>query len=463
MNMHLQYIGIPAMAGMDQVPSLERQRLRTYLAFVTCDVAIMVGSFGLSGTIYHGTWTHRPMLEAQLLLPIYLTLAFYNGTYSLTCLNSMRVTVMRVIAALFLSAALLSFLTFYMKTSAQLSRVIFTMGLGFALIGILATRRIVSGWIRQSIGPTMQNVLLIEAGGPRVTIRNAYRINAVEHGLSPSADNPYALDQLGRVIRNMDRVVVSCPPRDRDDWAFVLRGAAIHGEVISEEARDLRALGVRAYRDEGFSTLVVSVGPLNLRSRILKRLFDIAVSGMALVVLSPLLAVVALAIKLEDGGPVLFRQRRMGKANRFFTIYKFRSMAVASTDMDGIRSVSPGDARITRVGRVLRRLSIDELPQFWNVLTSEMSIVGPRPHALGSRAGEKFFWEIDGRYWQRHALKPGLTGLAQVRGLRGATDQEQDLSSRLQADLEYLADWNILRDIAILLTTMRVLVHENAY
>ena len=435
MNIPIQRVGIQTIGGVGRVPSLERQRLRVYLALVVCDIGVIVGAFGLAGTIYHGAWIQRPMLEVQLLLPLYLTLALYNGTYSLACLDSMRVTAVRVIAALFLSAALLSFLTFYMKTSAQLSRVIFTLGLGLSLFVMLLARQIISRWLRRSIGPTMLNILLIKAGGPQVTVRNAYRIDAIEHGLSPSLDDPNGLDQLGRVIRNMDRVVVSCPPQERDDWAFVLRGAAIQGEVISEEARDLHALGVRNYRAEDFSTLIVSVGPLNLRSRILKRLFDIAVSSIALVVLSPVLAGAALAIKLEDGGPVLFRQRRMGKANRFFTIYKFRSMAVSGTDADGVRSASPDDARITRVGRVLRRLSIDELPQFWNVLVSEMSIVGPRPHALGSRAGEKFFWEIDGRYWQRHALKPGLTGLAQVRGLRGATDAEHDLSSRLQADL----------------------------
>jgi exopolysaccharide biosynthesis polyprenyl glycosylphosphotransferase len=424
---------------------------------------VMVGGFGLSGAIYHGAWVQRPMLEAQLLLPLYLTLALYNGTYSLGSLDRMRVTVVRVVSALFLSAALLNFITFYTKTSSQLSRVIFTLGLMLSLFGMLLIRRVMARWLRRQIGPGLLNVLLIEAGGPKVTIRDAYHIDAVEHGMSPSLDDPGGLDRLGRAIRNMDRVVVSCPPEQREAWAFILRGAAIHGEVISEEAEYLHALGVHHYRQEGFTTLVIATGPLSLRSRIVKRLFDVTVSSAALVAFSPILLGAALAIKLEDGGPVLFRQRRMGKANRFFTIYKFRSMAVASEDADGTRSASPDDARVTRVGRVLRRLSIDELPQFWNVFISDMSIVGPRPHALGSKAGEKYFWEVDGRYWQRHALKPGLTGLAQVRGLRGATDLEEDLSSRLQADLEYLAGWNILRDVIILLTTLRVLVHDKAY
>jgi len=118
---------------------------------------------------------------------------------------------------------------------------------------------------------------------------------------------------------------------------------------------------------------------------------------------------------------------------------------------------------VTRVGRFIRRTSIDELPQLINVVIGDMSIVGPRPHAVGSRAENKLFWEIDERYWHRHAAKPGLTGLAQIRGFRGATDREDDLTNRLQADLEYLNDWSLWRDIKIIVMTFGVLRHKNAF
>uniref|UniRef100_UPI0035A88CF7 sugar transferase n=1 Tax=Sphingomonas sp. TaxID=28214 RepID=UPI0035A88CF7 len=130
-------------------------------------------------------------------------------------------------------------------------------------------------------------------------------------------------------------------------------------------------------------------------------------------------------------------------------------------NLKSVPLVLTGDT--TKVGRFIRRSSIDELPQLINVLRGEMSIVGPRPHALGSRAEGKLFWEIDPRYWHRHATKPGLTGLAQVRGYRGATVVRKDLADRLNADLEYVRAWSLWLDVRIILQTFGVLVHRNAY
>ena len=222
-------------------------------------------------------------------------------------------------------------------------------------------------------------------------------------------------------------------------------------------------MGVHRYDRLDRTTLVVSTGPLGLRSRIIKRMFDVAVASAALVVLSPILLFVAVRIKLEDGGPVLFVQRRLGQGNKFFNMLKFRSMKVGKNDADGNQSTGREDDRITKIGHFIRRTSLDELPQIINVLRGDMSIVGPRPHALGSRANNKFFWEVDAKYWARHYLKPGLTGLAQVRGHRGATEQEKDLTDRLQSDLEYVAGWSLLRDIRIVIQTFSVLQHDNAF
>jgi lipopolysaccharide/colanic/teichoic acid biosynthesis glycosyltransferase len=306
-------------------------------------------------------------------------------------------------------------------------------------------------------------VLVIDAGGPAVELPHSIHISAGEHALVPALDDPHALDRLARFVTNMDQVIVSCPVDERIAWAMALKGAGVHGEVLSDYMNEIGALGVVRRDEIGLATLLVATGPLGVRDRMLKRGLDIALSLVALLVIAPVLLIAALAIKLEDGGPVVFRQRRIGRRNQLFSIFKLRTMTVAGSDADGNRSTEKGDARITRIGNFLRRTSIDELPQLFNVLKGDMSLVGPRPHAIGSLAGDKLFWEVDQRYWHRHSLRPGLTGLAQIRGLRGATDQESDLSSRLQADLEYLAGWSILRDIRILFATVGVLVHERAF
>ena len=282
-------------------------------------------------------------------------------------------------------------------------------------------------------------------------------------GLDPASQDPHALDRLGRYLLNQDKVVVSCPRERREQWAWVLKAAGVTGEVVSEHVHAVGAIGVAHYESANVSALVVSMGPLGMRARAVKRGFDLAVASGGLLLLMPVMVMAAIAIKLQDRGPIFFIQHRVGRGNRLFPMFKFRTMRAGPQGTDGAQSASRNDDRITAVGRFLRRTSIDELPQLWNVVRGEMAIVGPRPHAIGSLAGEKLFWEVDSRYWHRHSLKPGLTGLAQVRGLRGATHEEVDLAVRLQADLEYIAGWNLLRDIAIALRTIFVLVHRRAY
>ena len=307
------------------------------------------------------------------------------------------------------------------------------------------------------------NVLVIDAGGPPVQLSNTYRVNAQEHGLRPDLDDPQALDLLARYVRNMDKIIVSCPAESQVLWSMALKGSGVHGEVIWDVIKEIGALGLIRHHEGDIPTLLVSTGPLGLRSRAAKRLLDAGVSLGALLLALPILLLAAIAIKLEDGGPILFRQTRIGRRNQMFAIYKLRSMKVERADHHGNRSASKDDDRVTRVGRFLRRTSIDELPQLFNVLKGDMSLVGPRPHAIGSLAGDKLFWEVDPRYWQRHSLRPGLTGLAQIRGFRGATDREVDLTSRLQADLEYITGWTIWRDIKILMATSLVLLHDRAF
>jgi lipopolysaccharide/colanic/teichoic acid biosynthesis glycosyltransferase len=204
-------------------------------------------------------------------------------------------------------------------------------------------------------------------------------------------------------------------------------------------------------------------GGLSLTNRMLKRAIDLAVVMLALPIALPMMLMVAIAVKIDSPGPVFFIQRRVGRGNGLFNIIKFRTMRRELADSHGTRSTERGDLRLTQLGRLLRNTSLDELPQIINVLAGHMSIVGPRPHALASTADSLLFWDIEQRYWERHVVKPGMTGLAQVRGYRGATVSRMDLSNRLEADLEYLATWSVWRDIKIIFLTFRVLIHRNAF
>ncbi|MFD1610309.1 undecaprenyl-phosphate glucose phosphotransferase [Sphingomonas tabacisoli] len=200
--------------------------------------------------------------------------------------------------------------------------------------------------------------------------------------------------------------------------------------------------------------------PISGFDQIIKKIEDMIVGALALVLLSPLLLVVALAIKLDSPGPIFFRQDREGFNNQRFRIWKFRSMRTDQCEVDGITQARKDDDRITRVGRILRRTSIDELPQLFNVLAGEMSLVGPRPHAPSTKAGERLFSDVVDHYAARHKVKPGMTGWAQVHGWRGETDTEEKLLKRLEHDLYYIENWSVLLDFYIMARTAMTLVFQ---
>ncbi|MEP6868892.1 MAG: sugar transferase, partial [Novosphingobium sp.] len=454
---------VPEIADLPEAtPNLERRRLQAYLAIMCGDIAMLIAAFTAAGYAYLGpSGIGAGLLLAQLVLPVFLTVALYNGAYSLQTLLRPGRAMIRALIALLISSLVVIFIAFYTKSSRDFSRVAFTMGVLLAALLLPWCRAQMRAFVTWRCGAQAINELVIDDGGPALDLPSVRTISAEQLGLVPELSDPVAMDRIGTMLRNVDRVIVSCPPERRVAWAMIFKGAAIQGEVIDDSIIALGAQGARHAGGRGL--LLVSVGTLGLRARAMKRLLDLGLTGIALVAFGPLMLFTALAIMLEDGGPVLFVQRRMGQGNTFFAMYKFRSMAVSRADHEGQLSTARNDVRVTRVGRLIRRTSIDELPQLLNVLLGNMSLVGPRPHAIGSQAGDKLFWEIDSRYWLRHALKPGLTGLAQVRGLRGETRHEADLASRLNADLEYMNGWSLWRDLAIIVGTLRVLVHDKAF
>ena len=199
-------------------------------------------------------------------------------------------------------------------------------------------------------------------------------------------------------------------------------------------------------------TLQIYRLPLSLFDRCVKRAFDIAIAGTALLVLAPLMLAVAIAIKLDSRGRVLFRQERHGYNNKTIHVLKFRSMVEGDGGNDDrFVQAKREDERVTALGRILRRTNIDELPQLFNVLVGDMSIVGPRPHAIDHN---EMFEDKISPYYRRHNMKPGITGWAQVNGCRGETDTLEKMERRIEHDLYYIDNWSLLFDVKIIVLTL---------
>ena len=205
---------------------------------------------------------------------------------------------------------------------------------------------------------------------------------------------------------------------------------------------------------EGHAYFSLARRPIAKWNAILKRTEDLVLGAFLLLLCLPIMAVVALAIKLESPGPALFRQRRHGYNNAEFDIFKFRSMRHTLSDPSGAKQASRSDMRVTAIGRIIRRLSLDELPQLLNVIRGDMSLVGPRPLPIGMRTDGLLCGEIAENYAHRHRVKPGITGWAQVNGSRGATHLPEQVQRRVAYDLEYIQNWSILFDLKILWRTV---------
>jgi undecaprenyl-phosphate galactose phosphotransferase/putative colanic acid biosynthesis UDP-glucose lipid carrier transferase len=207
-------------------------------------------------------------------------------------------------------------------------------------------------------------------------------------------------------------------------------------------------------------SIEIQRAPLSITERIVKRLVDIILALFALILFTPMMALTALAIKLDGPGPVIFRQNRKGFNGQQFVMFKFRTMTVQENG-DAIKQATRDDTRVTSIGKLLRAASIDELPQLVNVLRGDMSLIGPRPHAL---AHDNYFEKVLEDYAFRHHVKPGMTGWAQAHGLRGATPTVDVISRRVKMDLWYINNWSLWLDIQILVKTVfEVMRKRNAY
>ena len=320
------------------------------------------------------------------------------------------------------------------------------------------------GYSRRSvfmIGPGEQLVKV--AKGMRTSAEEGYSIAGVAR-ISGTLDNARLESLHQRIDRSGASEVWICVPLEMGSMVhsifFSLRNLTAEVRFIPD-FQGMQLLNHRTSEVAGRLAIDLSVTPMDGMARITKRLEDIVLGTLFLLLSIPLCLIIAIALKLQSPGPILFKQYRAGVNGKHFKVYKFRSMEVHD-ELDGkVTQAKRGDPRVTPLGSFLRRTSLDELPQFYNVLQGRMSIVGPRPHAL---AHNEYYKELVESYMKRHKVKPGITGWAQVNGLRGETDTLDKMERRVEHDLWYIDNWSLWLDLRIIgMTIYKGFVHPNSY
>jgi Undecaprenyl-phosphate glucose phosphotransferase len=281
----------------------------------------------------------------------------------------------------------------------------------------------------------------------------------------PKLGNINALVEFARLAR-IDMLIVSIPLRAEKRVLELLKKLWVLPVDIRLSAHTDKV----RFRDRGASFIGtvpfvdVIEKPIADWDMVAKRIFDLVFASLAIIGLLPVMIAAAIAIKLDSKGPVLFRQKRYGFNNEVIEILKFRSMYTEMADPDAKQVVTKGDPRVTKVGKFIRKTSIDELPQLFNVLAGSLSLVGPRPHAVNAHTDNKTWDDVVDGYFARHKVKPGVTGWAQINGWRGEVDTPEKIQNRVECDVYYIENWSILFDLKILfLTPFRLLNTENAY
>jgi exopolysaccharide biosynthesis polyprenyl glycosylphosphotransferase len=275
------------------------------------------------------------------------------------------------------------------------------------------------------------------------------------------------LIELGKT-RKIDWILLALPPTAEHRLLSIvqrLKALSVPIGLCPQHVGSMVPYRTVDYAGDGVPVSLLADRPIKRWDAVIKWGEDFFIGGIVTLLLLPVLAIIALAIKLNSPGPIIFKQRRHAVNNREFDIYKFRTMRWSpATATVNLEQTSHHDERVTRVGRFLRASSLDELPQLFNVLKGDMSLVGPRPHAVNMRTEDRLGPEITDMYAHRHRVKPGITGWSQVNGARGATDTTAQLRRRVKLDLHYIKHWSLLFDLKILaLTSREVLKRTNAY
>ncbi len=460
------------------------QRIGAFAALT--DFALILVASIASGVVYHSV-----ILQIEGHVTAFVTIGCYSGLifvllcrllglYRPNALLSVSTQLRGVVASWAGALFFVTSLLFLLKTGADYSRGA-TLAFGFlGLAFILASRAIIGRHLRDALASgTLAGQRVIIVGDPEeLAEKSALHLLRI-YGMREVArlEFPQASDHVKANIAHdaevVDAAIKAAQTNRAAQVLLALRWVdASRRDLICERLRVLplpvlllpdrfvsSVLAQSKWERRTPTTIELQRAPLSAPDLALKRLVDVTLAGLALLILSPLLLLTAAAIKLDSPGRAIFRQRRRGFSGREFAIYKFRTMRVLE-DGPTIRQAQRDDGRVTWLGRLLRSSSIDELPQLFNVLAGEMSLVGPRPHAVCH--DDEYSKSID-KYAFRHHVKPGITGWAQIHGFRGETDTAL-MSKRIEFDLWYINNWSLWLDLRIMLRTcIEVMRRQNAY
>jgi Undecaprenyl-phosphate glucose phosphotransferase len=474
-----------AAALADKNGTVSRPKLLFMVALID-GIAIWLASV-IAGRCVEGTFdvSTASVLRAVLIGILVISALHVKWSYSISALRSASGQIAKVVIVLLTVFLTLTGAAYIAgRVPASPAFVVLWLGLAIAFLSItrVAAAKIVGSLtaagrlVRRTVivggGKEADDLIaaLARDGNAQLKILGVFDDRQDERATEMTAELAHlgTFEDLDVFCREqgVDLLIVTVPTRAEDRLLQILRKLfTLQVDIRVSALNSKLRLNSSAYNYIGkVPMLAVMDKPLTDWDRAIKNVEDRILGALLLILVSPIMAVAALAVRLESKGPVLFKQKRYGFNNELVEVYKFRSMYTDRTDATASKLVTRDDPRVTKVGRIIRRTSIDELPQLFNVLLGTMSLVGPRPHATQAKAGEDLYQDVVQGYYARHRVKPGVTGWAQVNGWRGETDTHDKILSRVEYDLYYIDNWSLLLDLYVIaLTPISLLSSKNAY
>jgi Undecaprenyl-phosphate glucose phosphotransferase len=444
-------------------------------------IASLMGGVGYQLLVGNRTPNLLPFCAVGLLAGLLYVLRMKgSGYYDFPDSAKPRVEIGEILVCWLTTGLLLAFIAFLLRVGVDFSRGAFVAFYFLAPVGLLAGRKIAKIALAEAISRGVigrRDSLLVGDFNELASLEpkdllaffgatdvSRFMLSQDEDPLRRASTDTRVMNSVADYVRRHDcrELLLALPWNDVSRIEFVRD----HVKSLPVAARLLPDMQVRSLTHFTSSArqrvlaIEIQRAPLTGTQRLIKRTMDIVLASLALLFFLPVMVLTAIAIKLDSPGPIIFRQNRKGFNGRQFVIFKFRTMTVQE-DGAAVTQATRGDSRVTAIGRLLRSSSIDELPQLLNVLKDDMSLIGPRPHAL---AHDNYFENILSDYAYRHHVKPGMTGWAQCNGARGATPSIEHISERVKLDLWYINNWSLWLDVQILIKTFfEVMRKRNAY